>query len=108
MQRRRAGSGAVHWCQAHATERQRGETMGTSLTHLGRARGRASRAAPISIALLLALAALLIAGCSVDVGGDNGGSAAVGEPAANDKMAVTVHSTRRTARSPPRTATCSP
>ena len=66
--------------------------MGTSLTHLGRARGRASRAAPISIALLLALAALLIAGCSVDVGSDNGGSAAVGEPAANDKMAVTVHS----------------
>jgi hypothetical protein len=67
--------------------------MGTSHTHLGRARGRASRAAPIITVILLALAAaLLVAGCSVDVGGDKGGQAAVGEPAANDKVAVTVHS----------------
>ena len=69
--------------------------MGTSLTVHGKTRGRASRAAPIiTVMLLFALAAVWLAGCSVDIGGDEGGSATVGERAANDKVAVTVHSVK--------------
>ena len=66
--------------------------MGTSLRMRGLGRARTPLTAGPLIALtLFALAAgLLLAGC----GGDSGGSAAIGERAANDKVAVTVHSVK--------------
>ena len=58
------------------------------------ARGRTSRAAgPLYALILLALAATLLAGCSVDIGGGDS-PATIGERAANDKVAVTVHSVK--------------
>jgi Domain of unknown function (DUF4352) len=49
-------------------------------------------AGSLSTLILFWLAAgLLLAGCSVDLG-DGGGSATIGDRAANDKVAVTVHS----------------
>jgi len=69
--------------------------MGTSLRPPGHARaGTSPLALVLGALLLLALAAgLLLAGCSVDIG-DGGGSAAIGERASNDKVAVTVHSVK--------------
>jgi hypothetical protein len=58
------------------------------------ARGRTSRAAgPLYALILLALAATLLSGCSVDLGGGDS-PATIGERAANDKVAVTVHSVK--------------
>jgi len=64
--------------------------MGTSLTMHRHTRSWTSLAAgPICTLVLLTLAAVLLAGC-----GSGGGAASVGERAANDKVAVTVHSVK--------------
>ena len=65
--------------------------MGTSLRMRSQAGTRiALTGGPICTLILCALAVALLAGC----GGDSGGSAAIGERAANDKVAVTVHSVK--------------
>jgi len=67
--------------------------MGTSLRMRRQAGTRTALiGGPICTLILFALAAVLLSGCSV--GGDNGGSASIGERAANDKVAVTVHSVK--------------
>jgi hypothetical protein len=48
-------------------------------------------AGPLHALIVLSLAAAPLASCSIDVG-DSGGSATIGERAANDTVAVTVHS----------------
>ena len=48
-------------------------------------------AGPLHALIALSLAAAPLASCSIDVG-DSGGSATIGERAANDTVAVTVHS----------------
>ncbi len=64
--------------------------METPLRMLGRMRGGRALAAGVVLALIPSvLLAAVLAGC----GGD-GGSAAIGEKAANDKVAVTVHSVK--------------
>jgi hypothetical protein len=50
-------------------------------------------AGPLCTLILFTLAAVLLAGCSVDLG-DSGSSATIGDRAANDKVAVTVHSVK--------------
>jgi hypothetical protein len=67
--------------------------MGTSRRMRRRTRARTSLSAgPICALAVFWLAAALLAGCSVDLGGGDSGSAAVGERATNEKLAVTVHS----------------
>lgn len=58
----------------------------------GHTRRRTSlTAGPLCTLILFSLAAMLLAGCSVDLG-KGGSSAKIGDRAANDKVAVTVHS----------------
>lgn len=58
----------------------------------GHTRRRTSlTAGPLCTLILFSLAAMLLAGCSVDLG-KGGSSATIGDRAANDKVAVTVHS----------------